>query len=116
MFLRDVLLMIDRVPSYSVTISIAGDLHTARESLRRQCIEEGLCITLTPATFIYTHGAEEGMRIGFVNYPRFPKDPSAIRERALKVAQRLMEALCQRTALIETPEETYWIHEEPTPT
>lgn len=104
--------MTDKVPSYSITVSIAGDLQTARQSLRRQCVEEGLCVTLTPTTFIYTHGAEDGMRIGFVNYPRFPKTAAAILERANHVARCLMKDLCQRTALIETPEETYWIHQQ----
>jgi hypothetical protein len=102
---------ISTVASYSVTISIAGDFQTAKESLRLQCLE-GLCVTLTPTTFIYTYGAEEGVRVGMVNYPRFPKTPEQIRERALRIAENLMNDLVQRTALIEMPEVTTWLHRE----
>jgi hypothetical protein len=70
---------IDHDGSFGVSTFIAGDIHTARESLRRQCVEEGLCVS---------YGAEEGIRIGFVNYPRFPKLPIDIQGRAIEVAKR----------------------------
>lgn len=100
-------------PSFNVTVYIAGDLQTARDSLRRQCIEEGLCVTLTPTSFIYTGGAEEGVAVGFVNYPRFPKTPDEIKGRAVKVATELMYAMCQLSALVVTPVETMWLTNRP---
>lgn len=100
-------------PSFGITIYLAGDIQTARESLRRECFEEGLCVTLTPTTFIYTAGAEEGVAIGMVNYPRFPKTPNELRARACKVADRLMADLCQWSALIVTPDETLWLNQRP---
>jgi hypothetical protein len=96
-------------PSFSVTVYVAGDLHTARESLRRQCMEKGLCVTVTPTTFVYTAGAEEGVAVGLVNYPRFPHTPDEIKVRALAVAERLMADLCQWSALVVTPVETIWL-------
>lgn len=100
--------------SFSVTIYIAGDVPTARASLRRQCIEEGLCVTLTSTEFIYTAGMETGIAVGLVNYPRFPKTPDEIKARAVAVAERLMDDLCQYSALVVTPAETVWLNRRPT--
>ena len=95
-------------PSFSVTVYVAGDYQEAKNSLRRQCLEEGLCVTLTPTAFVYTAGAEDGVAVGFVNYPRFPKSPDAILARALAVADFLMDDLYQHSALVVTPTETVW--------
>ena len=76
-------------------------------------MEDGLCVTVTPTTFVYTAGAEEGVAVGLVNYPRFPTTLEALRERAEKVAQRLMTDLCQWSALIVTPTETVWLNARP---
>ncbi len=95
--------------AYSVTVYVAGDLATARASLRKQCIEEGLCVTLQAVEFVYTHGLESGVRVGFVNYPRFPKTADEIYERAKLVALRLRDDLCQRTALVDAPDKTEWL-------
>ncbi|HVL13572.1 MAG TPA: hypothetical protein VM529_13475 [Gemmata sp.] len=100
-------------PSFSVTVFVAGDIQAARASLRRQCFEDGLCVTVTPTTFVYTAGAEEGVAVGLVNYPRFPKTPADIKARALKVAEQLMDDLCQWSALVVTPEETVWLTRRP---
>jgi ferredoxin len=96
-------------PAFSVAIYIAGDLQPARESLRRQCIEEGLCVTLAPTTFVYTYGAEDGVAVGLVNYPRFPKTPDEIVARACKVAELLMTDLHQSSVLVVTPEKSIWL-------
>lgn len=100
-------------PSFCAVVYVAGDYQTARESLRRQCMEEGLCVTVTPTTFVYTAGAEEGVAVGFVNYPRFPSDPERIKARALAVAERLMTDLCQWSALVVMPTETVWLNNRP---
>lgn len=102
-----------RVPTVAITVYVAGDYQAARESLRRECFEEGLCVTVTPTTFIYTAGAEEGVVVGLVNYPRFPTTPEALGDRAAKVAARLMTDLCQWSALIVTPTETVWLNARP---
>lgn len=100
-------------PSYSVTVYVAGDVQSARESLRRQCLEQGLCVTVTPTTFVYTAGAEDGVSVGFVNYPRFPSSPDVIWGRAVDVALRLMTDLCQWSALVVGPDQTKWLTRRP---
>lgn len=76
-------------------------------------MDDGLCVTVTPCNFIYTGGQESGVSIGLLNYPRFPKEPTAITARAMKLAERLMVDLCQWPALVVTPEETTWINRRP---
>jgi hypothetical protein len=72
-----------------------------------------LCVTVTPTEFIYTAGAEVGVEIGFVNYPRFPTSPEILFERAKRVAVRLLDDLCQWSALLVAPDKTVWLNRRP---
>jgi hypothetical protein len=94
--------------SWPVTIHIAGDYHVARSIARKFCDEEGLCVTVSQTVYVYTGGQEEGVRVGLINYPRFPKRPSEIEFTALRLADRLREGLHQESFSIETPAETTW--------
>jgi len=105
-------MLVDVVPTYNVTIYVAGDILVAKDELRQECMEEGLCVTITPTTFVYTGGAEEGMAIGLVNYPRFPKEPREIDNRAFKIAERLINRLSQTSALIVDANDTVWMRRE----
>lgn len=97
------------IDSFSVTVYIAGDATDAVASLRRQCLEDGLCVTVTLTRFIYTGGVEDGVAVGFVNYPRFPKTPEEITTRAIAVANILIVDMCQLSALVVTPNQTVWL-------
>lgn len=100
--------MIMRIePTFTVTIYIAGDLATARQVCREFC-QSGLCVTIEPTEFIYTGGAETGVRVGLLNYPRFPATPSQLLVTASQLAHLLRDRLCQHSFLIVTPEETFW--------
>lgn len=99
--------------THSVTVFVAGSVQDAERSLRRQCFSEGLCVTLTPTKFIYTAGAEDGVAVGFVNYPRFPKSGVDIWDRACRVAKELMDDLYQNSALVVCREQTRWITRRP---
>lgn len=96
-----------------VTIHMAGDFAETKRLLRKACYYQGLCVTVSAETFIYTGGEEEGVRIGLVNYPRFPSDISSIQDRAIALAEQLVVDLCQKTALVVGPVETVWITTEP---
>jgi hypothetical protein len=100
-------------PSFCVTVYVAGDVQTARESLRRQCFEAGLCVTLTATEFVYTAGAEGGVAVGFVNYPRFPATAEDVLSRAQEVARCLMDDLYQNSALVVAPDRTFWLTRRP---
>lgn len=88
---------------------LSGPIEVAKQTLRKDCLRAGLCVTITPTTFIYTGGEETGYVVELVNYPRFPSSPAAITERAYHLLQQLMADTFQHSALLMTPEETQWI-------
>lgn len=104
---------IDADPSCPINVYVAGDEADVRRSLRRQCLEDGLCVFVTTGVFIYTAGAEEGVCVHLTNYPRFPKRPDELFARAVAVAKQLMIDLCQWSALVETPTGNRWLTRRP---
>jgi hypothetical protein len=102
-----------RIDTHVVTISMAGNLATAKSWLRAYCYRVGLCVTVTPTTFIYTGGEEEGFVVGLLNYPRFPKTLDEIREHATLIAKQLLHGCQQRSVLVVDAERTEWFHVEP---
>lgn len=103
------------VPTYWVRLCMAGDYREAKQVIRRFCYppEEGLCVTVRRQTYIYNGGEERGFEVGLCNYPRFPKTQEQIWERARTLAERLIPALCQWSALLIDPERTEWITTRP---
>lgn len=89
-------------------IFIAGDLSQAKQVCREFCFAQGLCVTVEPVSYIYTGGEETGVRVGIINYPRFPTDKSTLRNTAMALAHRLMEAMCQHSFTVAGPDETEW--------
>lgn len=96
-------------PSFNVEIHMAGDINAAGLLIQKYAIEVGMCVTLSPQSFIYTGGREEGFRVGFINYPRFPSDPDDITAKAHALAAMLMFELGQHSYSIVTPVETIWV-------
>jgi len=70
------------------------------------------CITITPTEFRYVDGSEQGVIVGWINYPRFPREERDIIDRALAVAKRLKDGLAQERVSIVTPEFTYMLEDE----
>ncbi|OCP21980.1 MULTISPECIES: hypothetical protein [unclassified Ensifer] len=95
-------------PSWPVTIHIAGDYLDARRVCREFCDKVGLCVTVHSVDYVYTGDTERGVRVGLINYPRFPKTPGQIEEQAYFLAMMLRERLGQESFSIETPQETTW--------
>ena len=96
-------------PTFTVDIFMAGDLATAKQVCREYCYRVGLCVTVTPADFIYTGGEEAGVRIGLLNYPRFPSSQEDIEGAANGLAMELLERLCQHSVLLVSPSRTTWV-------
>lgn len=84
-------------PTRVVEVFMAGDVEHAKQIVRKFCLESPCCVTVTPTTFVYTGGEEAGFVVGFRNYPRFPTDPYTLRAAASDLAERLREALGQRS-------------------
>jgi hypothetical protein len=97
------------VETFWARINMSGPIDIAKQTIRVACLQKGLCVTVQPTTFIYTGGEEVGFTVGLLNYSRFPTTSEELTARALDLMQRLLEATCQHSGLLMTPEETIWI-------
>ena len=88
---------------------LAGDAATVKQSCRSFCMRFGLCVTVTLCDFIYTGGSESGVEIGLTNYPRFPSTKDELRDKATRLAVKLMEDCEQLTVLLVDDETTVWV-------
>lgn len=95
-------------PTFAVRIYLSGPIEIAKQTIREECLREGLCVTVEQ-TFIYTGGEEVGYVVGLINYPRFPSSPEAIRVRARYLAERLLIGTFQHSALLMDPQQTEWL-------
>jgi len=90
-------------------IYMSGPIEIAKQTIRQECLRDGLCVTIEPTTFIYTGGEEAGYVVGLINYPRFPSSPEAIEARARALMEKLLDATFQHSALMMTADNTEWI-------
>jgi hypothetical protein len=95
--------------TFWVKIYASGPIEIAKQVIRENVLEKGLCVTIEPTTFIYTGGEEQGYVIGLINYPRFPTTRNVILKRANKLAKQLLRATHQMSVLVMTPFDTLWI-------
>lgn len=100
-------------PTFNVDIHMAGDINAAALVIQKAAVNLGMCVSLSPQSFIYTGGREEGFRVGFINYPRFPADPKDIIMQAEDLARWLLVELGQQSYTIVTPHETTWYSRHP---
>jgi hypothetical protein len=89
-------------------IYIAGPINEAKQIIRRECLREGLCVTITPTDYIYTGGEEAGYCVELVNYPRFPCDPETLYNRATDLAIMLRDETFQHSVMVMTPGLSRW--------
>jgi hypothetical protein len=70
------------------------------------------CVTITPTEFRYVDGSEDGVIVGYINYPRFPRTGMAITDRAIALGWRLKKAMKQIRVSVTTPVKTYLLEDE----
>lgn len=97
-----------QVESYSVKILIAGDLDVIKQTCRRYCFTIGLCVTVTPTSFIYTGGEESGAIIELINYARFPKNAKDIWCIAVDLGQQIMFDAHQTSYTVQDHQYSQW--------
>lgn len=95
--------------TYWARIYLSGPLTEIEQTCRAFCLRVGLCVTVEPTRFIYTGGEESGAVVGLVNYPRFPKTEEEITETAKSLAIQLLDATCQHSVMVMTPDQTEWL-------
>lgn len=100
-------------PTIRFDIFIAGDLAQAKQLCREFCMLEGACVTVEAVDYIYTGGEEAGVRVGLINYPRFPSNAEELFAKAGRLADLLMDRLCQHSYSIVGPESTDWYSRRP---
>ncbi len=100
---------VETQPTFWIDIYVAGDLADARRICREWCVAHPICVTIEPVEFIYTGGAEAGVRVGIKNYPRFPSDPESLRDVAERLGRRLAASLSQHSVMLVDCEKTTWI-------
>ncbi len=100
-------------PTFQIKLYLSGPIEIAKQFLRAECMEKGLCVTVEPTLFIYTGGEEAGYVVGLLNYPRFPCEPEALVARARKIMVDLMLATHQHSALMVTPNTSEWVTQRP---
>jgi hypothetical protein len=98
----------EEAPTYWAEICLAGDLSQAKHACREFC-ERGLCVTVTPTSYIYTGGEELGVIVRLINYPRFPMEADEIATTALELAEHLKVALYQDSVSVVLPDRTVWM-------
>ena len=77
-----------------------------RDFLQEYVDRVSLCVTVTPTTFIYKHGREEGVIIGLINYPRFPTTKDKLKQTTEEIAKLCKERYKQTRVSIEYQDET----------
>ncbi|RKZ80718.1 MAG: hypothetical protein DRQ35_01725 [Gammaproteobacteria bacterium] len=95
--------------TYRIAIHMAGDFATAKSLCKKFAWDSPTCVTVKPQTFIYTGGLEEGVEIGLVNYPRFPKTEDQLVGIAKRLTEMLIEEMHETSALIVTDQQTFWL-------
>jgi hypothetical protein len=100
------------LPTYQIKIYLSGSIEVAKQVIREHLLDNPLCVTIEPTTFIYTGGEEDGYVVGLLNYPRFPTPPNELNVRADVLAELLIKKTFQRSALVVKPEMTRWITKE----
>lgn len=84
-------------------------VHTINEVedfLQKYVNKVGLCVTITPTTFVYKNGREEGAVIGLINYPRFPTTKENLEKTAEEIALLCKEEYKQIRVSIEYQDKT----------
>jgi len=65
-----------------------------------------LGVTVTPTTFIYKNGREDGVIIGLINYPRYPTTKEKLEKTAEEIAQLCKNEYKQERVTIEYQDKT----------
>lgn len=99
-------------PTITQRIWMAGNYANAEEICRQFC-ERGMCVSISPANYIYTGGEESGFVVTLINYARFPKSLLDLKDVAFELAMLLMEGLHQQSFSIEGPEKTLFFSIRP---
>lgn len=75
----------------------------------------GLCVTVEDVAFYHKDGREWGYVFGVRQYPRFPKTREQILDHAVRLAEAVLAATSQKSALVDAPDVSIWIRKQNEP-
>lgn len=87
--------------AYKVEIFIGGDYNKAADICEAYCTDVGLCVTVDPTMYVYRGGRCLGVRIGLINYARFPREAWDVWCDAEVLADKLLDGLDQGSYTIQ---------------
>lgn len=99
-------LIIKRADARKVEIFIAGDLETATRVCQAYCDRVGLCVTVEATNYIFTGGSEMGVRVGLINYARFPSSRDDLWTKAEDLANDMKAWMGQGSFTIQDDAES----------
>ena len=76
------------------------DIRELYDFISRYCTKNKIGITVTPTRYFYVNGAEDGVILGLINYPRFPSTYEQIKEISINLGNLLIERFDQYRATI----------------
>ncbi len=82
------------------------DIETLKDFLEKNVKKTGLCLTITPTTFIYNDERETGAIIGLINYSRFPETKESIKQTTEEIANLCREHYKKNKIAIEYQNQT----------
>lgn len=94
-------------PTFSLDLYVSGDFHFIRQVCQEFC-ESGLCVSVSPVDYVFTHGMESGARVTFINYPRYPTTLEQLEGKAKALGKLITEKLGQGSFTLVGPVETYF--------
>ena len=100
----------EQAPTWTAQIYVAGNKARIEDICRKYCMDMGLCVTIEKLEFIYTGGAEGGVRIGLINYPRFSKPVADLEIRAESLGKLIAVDQSQISFSIVFPNRTAYFY------
>ena len=97
------------IRTFTAEILICGDFGDAKRVCRRDCNDVGLCVTIIPSEYVYTGGAESGIIVRLIHYPRFGAKQGAILDKARALAELLRKELGQDSYCVLHKSYTDWV-------
>ena len=98
----------DLIESWWAWVFVGGDLQVTEMVCREACFPKGLCVTVQPINYIFAGGTESGVKIGLIQYPPFPERHIDLKEKAVKIGEKVAEANFQWSFTIVTKDYTYF--------
>lgn len=102
----------NRAETFYANLHIAGCYEDAVKEARRFAYNKGYCVQVHKCDYIYTGGMENGLLIRVIQYPRFYKEVTQIKEDFIAFSHSMGEVLYQKSFTVEFPDDTLYFQSD----